>query len=118
MYVTRLNVSIKKNGGGEPADDSGRRECIYSFEALEDLLSVCRRLSYIGYPEKSSVFKASDRYYLILCEPEENAYIPLSECSFIREYGKSENRKNALLLISEKGNPIAEGNAVDILSEF
>ena len=118
MYVTRLNASMRKNEGDETSIVLGKRECVYSFEELEDLLSVCRRLAAIGFPEKSSVWRTEDKYYLLLCEPEENAYIPLSECSFIREYGKSENRKNTLLMLSEKGKLIAESNAVDILAGF
>lgn len=118
MYVTKLNLSVRKNDGDSVISASEKRECAYSFEKLEDLLCVCRRLSNIGYSEKSSVFRTKDKYYLLLFEPGENAYIPLSEYSFIREYGKSENRKNTLMLLAENGSPIAEDNAVDILSGF
>ncbi len=118
MYVTRLNVNVKKNDGEDVISTSGKRECAYSFERLDDLLCVCRRLSSIGYDEKSSVWRTKEKYYLLIFEPEENAYIPLSEYSFIREYGKSENRKNVLLLLAEKGSLIAEKNAVDLLSGF
>ena len=118
MYVTKLNANVKKNNGDGLIRPDGLRECAYSFNNLEALLSVCRRLSTIGYSENSTVARINDKYYLIIREPEENAYIPLSEYSFIREYGKSENRKNILLLTAEKGHVIAEDNAVDILSGF
>ena len=121
MYVTKLggpsynkeadNLSSKKTS-------EGKRECAYSFDSLDSLLSVCRRLSSLGYSEKSSAWSLSDKYYLIINEPEENAYIPLSECSFIREYGKSESARHTRLLISERAECICPDNAIDTLACF
>ena len=121
MYVTKLggpshskdNDNLTQKKGSE-----GKRECAYSFESLNALLSVCRRLSSLGYSEKSSVWNLQNKYYLILNEPEENAYIPLSECSFIREYGKSESLRNTRLLISERALCICNDNAIDTLACF
>lgn len=121
MYVTKLggasnnkesaNLSSKKTA-------EGKRECAYSFDSLEALLSVCRRLSSLGYSDKSSAWRVFDKYYLLINEPEENAYIPLSECSFIREYGKSESARHVKLLISERAACICPDNAIDTLACF
>lgn len=120
MYVTKLGGSPRSSGKDETRGkiSEGRRECAYSFESLENLLSVCRRLSSLGYSEKSSAFYLTNKYFLIISEPEENAYIPLSECSFIREYGKSESARNTEFLLSERGECICTDDAVDILAAF
>ena len=121
MYVTKLGGPSHSNDGDYPVakkTSEGKRECAYSFLTLEDLLSVCRRLSSLGYSERSSVWRLDDRYCLLIDEPEENAYIPLSECSFIREYGKSESARHTRLLISERAECICRDNAVDTLACF
>ena len=120
MYVTKLGglTNCRESDEGALKKPDGKRECAYSFDRLENLLSVCRRLSTLGYSEKSSAWQLSARYYLLISEPEENAYIPLSECSFIREYGKSESVKNTTLLISERGKCICTENAIDTLARF
>ena len=120
MYVTRLGGLPKRSDGDETMGraSEGRRECAYSFDRLENLLSVCRRLSSLGYAEKSSAWQLANRYYLIINEPEENAYIPLSECSFIREYGKSESARHTGFLLGERGECICAENAIDTLAAF
>lgn len=120
MYVTKLGGHSRRPDSEEiPKKTSeGRRECAYSFDSFDKLLSVCRRLSSLGYSEKSSAWHTPDRYYLIISEPEENAYIPLSECSFIREYGRSEGARNSSLLLCEHGRCICPDNAVDTLARF
>ena len=121
MYVTKLGgPSHSKEGDNlsQKKASEGKRECAYSFESLHALLSVCRRLSSLGYSEKSSAFIHNERYYLLINEPEENAYIPLSECSFIREYGKCESVRHTRLLIGERADCICADNAVDTLACF
>ena len=120
MYVTKLGGLASRRESDEcaPKKSDGKRECAYSFDRLENLLSVCRRLSSLGYSEKSAAWQLADKYYLLISEPEENAYIPLSECSFIREYGKSESLKNSTLLIAERGRCICAENAIDTLACF
>ena len=121
MYVTKLGGATEHTKEGEEVAKKPyevRRECAYSFDTMEKLICVCRRLSSLGYSEKSSAWRLPDKYCLLINEPEENAYIPLSECSFIREYGKSENLRNVKLTISERGECICRENAVDTLAVF
>ena len=121
MYVTKLGGPAEHRKEGEEDVKkplSGKRECAYSFDSLEKLLKVCKRLSTLGYPDQSSAWRISDKYCLLINEPEENAYIPLSECSFIREYGKSESLRNIKLILSERGECICRENAVDTLAVF
>jgi negative regulator of genetic competence, sporulation and motility len=81
MYVTKIGGLSRRHDGEAPENRlaEGKRIGAYSFIRLEDLISVCRRLSSLGYSEKSSAWQTADKYYLIMTEPEENAYIPLSE---------------------------------------
>ena len=125
MYVTKLGGGHKNGQTEEPVPDSHRlhplhrRRTAYSFEDVEHLLSVCKRLSAMGFSDKSSAWRSDlddKKYYLILVEPEENAYLPLSECSFICEYGKSENLKVTLLMLHEHASCICKAGAVEILS--
>ena len=119
MYVTKLgDLGRSREPGGEKRPSSGLRQVAYSFETLRDLISVCKRLFNIGYDEVSEAFSCGSKFLLLLSEPEENAYIPLSEFSFIREYGKSESIKNSELLLAERGRRICSPNAVEILSSF
>ena len=125
MYVTKLGEKHKCEETSDPVPDSHRlkplprRRVAYSFSSLSNLLAVCKRLSEIGFPEKSSAFRScidDEKYFLLLEEPEENAYLPVTELSFIFEYGKSENLKNTLLLLNEHAVPLCRSNAVETLS--
>lgn len=119
MYVTKLCGVSKRDDEKDSGEMiKGKRRCAYSFESLDSMLSVCRRLFSLDYSEKSSAFSYSDRFYLLLSEPEETAYIPLSEFSFIKEFGRSESYKNTELLLIEKGSCICNNNAVETLAAF
>ena len=127
MYVTKLGEKHSSEESSDPVPDSHRlrplprRRIAFSFDSISRLISVCKRLSDIGYAEKSSAFRShieKDKYYLLLEEPEENAYLPVTEHSFISEYGKSENLKNTLLLIHEHTDTICQSRAVETLSEL
>ena len=123
MYVTKICPARKS-----PELDSSselhrlqplhKRRAAYSFRSIEDLISVCRRLYEIGFSDKSSAWRAFTDYFLIIEEPEENAYLPLTESSFIFEYGKSENLKNTLLFLHEHADCICNEDAVEKLSNL
>ena len=125
MYVTKLGEKHKCEESDDPVPDSHRlrplpkRHVAYSFNSLDRLIAVCTRLSSIGFSEKSSAFRShieKDKFFLLLEEPEENAYLPVTELSFICEYGKSENLKNTMLFIHEHADPICQSRAVETLS--
>ena len=125
MYVTKIGERRKKSDS--ETDDAlhrlhplHKRRAAYSFGSVDDIISVCRRLAEIGFSDKSSVWRShlDDKYFLILEEPEENAYLPLTESSFIFEYGKSENLKHALLFLHEHADCICSGDAVESLANL
>ncbi len=118
MYVTKLKAREKRTPEASGSISAGKRKCAYSFDSLDSLLCVCRRLFDIGYSDDSSAWYYSGRYFLTLTEPEENAYIQLSDRTFIREYGKSENYRNTDWLLAESGNCIVRDNAIEILSSL
>ena len=125
MYVTKIcparkSPELDTNSELHRLHPLHKRRAAYSFPSFEDLISVCRRLYEIGFSDKSSVWRShlDDKYFLILEEPEENAYLPLTESSFIFEYGKSENLKHALLFLHEHADCICSGDAVESLANL
>lgn len=123
MYVTKLGERHKKDDSEQELyklHPLHKRRAAYSFTSVDDIISVCRRLAEIGFSDKSSVWRShiDDKYFLILEEPEENAYLPLTESSFIFEYGKSENLKHTLLFLHEQADCISDGDAVETLANL
>ena len=125
MYVTKLGGAQKSETDDDAVANSHRlhplhrRRTAYSFNNIDNLIAVCRRLDAIGFSDKSSAWRSAineSKYFLLLEEPEENAYLPLTEYSFILEYGKNENLKNTLLFIHEHAFPICTQYAVETLS--
>ena len=121
MYVTKLSLK----GLPQSSDESrtthallplSRRHLAFSFEKLDVLIAVCRRLMSIGFSGSSQAMVSdSGKYILIIDEPEENAYIGLSEHSFIEEFGTIENLRNIRLMIGERIDLICESDAVNSL---
>ena len=120
MYVTKLGISKgQKDADSHRLKPLHHRQVAYSFPSLDRLTAVCKRLCEIGFSDKSSAWHSMlerGQYYLIIDEPEENAYLPLSESSFIFEYGKRENLKNTLLFLHEHASCICKDKAVEVLS--
>ena len=121
MYVTKLEAKAPrtKESGAKRSHallPLSRRYVAFSFDSFERLLSVCRRLLAIGFSGSSEAHIMScGRYLLIMDEPEENAYIGLSEHSFIEEFGKRENLRTVKLTTDEHASCICQKNAVEIL---
>ena len=124
MYVTKLALKAL------PApEDSARashallplsRRCLaFAFDTVEALIKVCRRLCAIDFSGNSeSYLTDSGKYILLIDEPEENAYIALSEHSFIDEFGRRENVKHVKLMCHEHASCICKENAVEILGSL
>ena len=121
MYVTKLAMKGLKAADGNAKRSHAllplsRRYLAFSFDTLNELIGVCRRLLSIDFSGCSEAYLTSGgRYLLIIDEPEENAYIGLCEHSFIDEFGRRENVRNVKLMTSEHTSCICKKNAVEIL---
>lgn len=121
MYVTKLAMKGLKAADGNAKKSHAllplsRRYLAFSFDTLNELIGVCRRLLSIDFSGCSEAYRTGGgRYLLIIDEPEENAYIGLCEHSFIDEFGRRENVRNVKLMTSEHTSCICKKNAVEIL---
>ncbi len=89
---------------------------VFSFDRLESLLSVCRRLRGIGYADKSEAHVSDEgRYYLFLDGLDATGYLSLDEFSFVTEYGTKENTEAVRGLLAEHGRVICREEAVSTL---
>jgi negative regulator of genetic competence, sporulation and motility len=99
-----------------------RRTVAFSFDALEHLLCVCRRLRAQDFVGGSAAYWGEEgRYYLLLTEKASNrrsAMFGRLSLAFIGEYGVQQNVETVRLYIREHGCPICEANAVSRLSEL
>ena len=119
MYVTKLSVkgvSEDRARSSHALLPLSRRFLAFSFDSINDLIAVCRRLCSIDFSGRSESYRMDNgKYLLIIDEPEENAYIGLCEHSFIDEFGKRENLRNARIMCHEHGECICADKAVEIL---
>lgn len=109
--VSRSALSLAVNG--ETADN-GTRQCeVFSFDNVEDMLSVCRRLMNTGYSGKSAAYTDENgRFYLTAesgCE---------SELYFITEYGIRHTSPTIPLYIKEHCREICLSDAVGRLGRL
>ncbi len=126
MYVTKLGEACQppravKNSRGvhmvTERHESGRERLVaYSFDAMETMLSVCRRLLFIGWHGSSQSFRdRGGRCFLFLSTALCGGIGYLDRLSFIGEYGTFENPKRLGLYVSEHGSCICENGAVERL---
>lgn len=138
MFVTRLselNKSCDESDGDFPqiepvinrlpqkkkirCESTEQKSGVFAFEDMESLLSVCRRLSNIGYNGESEAYFGDDkRSYLFLSDLEPCVYLPLDEFSFITEYGTEENEEATRSFVSEHASEICARHAVEVLSRL
>ena len=125
MFVSKLERSSPDEGNSQslcykPLYKKGETECrtgAFSFETLEWLILVCRRLLGIGYSEGSSAYSGEDgRFYLFLDGLDATGYFAVDEYSFINEYGSPENTEALKRFLTEHGSVICPSDAVKILS--
>ena len=91
----------------------------YGFEKLEQLISVCRNLSALGYNGESSAYVGeNERFYLFISELDQKDYFQLDKYSFINEFGVFENKDSTKLYLSEHGKAICKKDAVSRLSKL
>ena len=96
--------------------ETGGKPGAFSFDNLEWMLTVCRRLLGIGYAGESSAYIGDEsRYFLFLEGLDPTGYLPLDEYSFIAEYGQVENVEALRDFLCEHGRILCRGDAVDVL---
>lgn len=118
MFVTRFDEAHGETAEAEPERDASAAGPVrwdyaeaFSFDAIEHLLAVCRALSEGGFAHRSAAFlDERGRYYLF-------AEAPGIHRPMISEYGKSESARAVGLYITEHGQEICTGNAVEILGK-
>lgn len=95
------------------------RDFAYRFEALDDLLSVCKRLHQIGYICESSAHRDErKRYYLFLSALSASPFSIPDEIGFIVEYGSLENASTLKIYIREHGTAICPVDAISQLAKL
>lgn len=134
MFITKIGT-VCKECATEPPDSSeapsapilhykpshrsppGKgRPGAFSFDCLEWLITVCRRLRGIGYTGNSTAYiDDRRRYYLFLEGLDPTGYLPLDEYSFITEYGIRENVESLRQFLGEHGKCLCTTDAVDRL---
>ena len=88
----------------------------YSFSSLENLLSVCRRMTFIGWRGQSSAFCDENRvFYLLLKEKGIFEIGRTDRLLFIGEYGNTESHASVSKYLLEHGNCICRSGAVEKL---
>lgn len=141
MFVTKLDVtcalgdtterphvgighaSLEPKAHTHAAVEAERNRTVaFSFDALEHLLCVCRRLRAQNFTGSSAAYWGEEgRYYLLLTEKashRRSAAFGRLSLAFIGEYGIQQNAETVRLYIREHGCPICEANAVSRLSEL
>jgi len=110
---SELPHSHEKPSRKRASAESYLRECAYCFVNMHDLLSVCHRLSSLGYDGESHAFRDDDgRYYLFLSVRAQSPFAIPDELSFLVEYGSIECPGFQKSYLSEHGHSIASKNAV------
>ena len=132
LYVTRLGaLDSLPEGENERAQEaeqqkreSGKkqkkpkRRRAYRFDSLEDLCRVCRRLSECSVTLESSAYRTDDGWYLLITYEDHDGIsdiLPISELSFISEYGYAEDVRALSLFLGEYAKEICKENAVETL---
>lgn len=138
LFITRLGKpeasdpsdlppSSEKESDGKAKEIQKKARCkkekAFSFDKLSHLIDVCKRLGAIGIDCESSVYSDGERWYLLLYFlnsdiAELSGILPLSELSFIGEYGSAEDPRPLSLYLCEYANEICQGNAIDIFSRM
>ena len=104
---------------GRRQSDCFRRDFAYRFSRLEDLITVCYRLSAIDYICESSAYRDEQgQYYLFLIALSSSPFSIPDEIGFIVEYGSIENAAARRMYLREHGIAICEQNAIISLSKL
>ena len=113
-------LALSLRDGGFPIDKmSSAQKMIFSFESLNDICAVSKRIVRLNKKYESSAYKgSSDDYYLVLTGLDISNYSRLDPLSLISEYGKRERSDIFSTYISERCIEICKSNAIEILSKL
>ena len=96
------------------AEKKGEDTYVYSFSDLEHLISVCKRLSFMGYDGRSTVYlNASRTYYLVLSDNFSHMLYSSDEYCFLGEYGDRQNMRSLHAYLDEYCTQICKDNAIE-----
>ena len=117
LFITRMAEpsscewrDAEEDADGEPPPEKME---IFSFDRLEWLILVCRRLIDLGYAGDSDAYISDDRrFYLLLQGADSHRYLPLNEYSFISEYGQEESYQAMENFLCEHGKRLCAVDAV------
>jgi negative regulator of genetic competence, sporulation and motility len=135
LYVTRLSKLDELDGGEDARAEQVRHQKrdaqrkpkkqkhkrAYRFETLEDLCRVCQRLIECRILFESSAYRTDDGWYLTLSYEDDEQLtelLPISELSFISEYGYAEDARATSLYLGEYAKEICKENAVETLGRI
>lgn len=127
VYFIRKSDSERFLGAKEKAPIQRKKKeyCVYLFEGIADVVTVCALLKLSGYTNESALYtdkdnKGDSRYYLVLQEE-----IPTNDrgrkrknmckSDLAAEYGTRFGGRDAMLYISERAYPMIKENAVDAI---
>ena len=111
-----LSEKINLDQYYESIEKTNSASAVFSFDSLNDLLAVCRRLEQLEHSSPSSAYIGDDgRYYLILNNVDVSVYT-LNIYSFIFEFGKLESYEATSAYLTEHSKAIAKANAVSLLA--
>ena len=139
MFVTKLDMLCAYNDAASRSHDTSDnhpvtshaehplpsteveriRTLAFSFDALEHLLRVCRRLRAQAYVGHSAAYHGDEgRYYLLLSERASRREGSVSRIpfSFINEYGTQQNAQAVHLYIREHARVICAQDAIGQLA--
>lgn len=134
IFITRLGKleeadapkgkeSDAKETSQKPRKKAKRRKA-FRFESLSHLVGACKRLSESGANPHSEAFTdLLGEWFLILSYGDDEYsevldMLPVSELSFISEYGTPEDARALSLYLGEYGRAVCTSDAIETLSRL
>lgn len=112
--------ALDEEGTAPGGDRWGTWTAGFRFDALGDLLAVCRRLGGAGFYGESRAYieelPEGDRWYLLLSVTERGGGGFARRYGFLSEYGEEVEPAGAELYLGEHGDCLCPARAVPILS--
>lgn len=130
MFVTKLECEkspgLHKQSKSQKKKESAKEAIcpkenyVFSFDSLEHLIKVCRRLDRCEMKIQGSAYKDSDgkRYFLIIYGVNQLSFFSLDEFTFIGEFAKRQNSEYSWMYIKEHCEELCALNAISLLATF